>query len=49
MDDMGLWELNEAFAAKATYCRDKIGIPNENLNVNRWLHFYWTSIWNEWC
>jgi acetyl-CoA C-acetyltransferase len=29
-----LWELNEAFAVQALYCRDHIGIPNELLNVN---------------
>ncbi|MEE2526361.1 acetyl-CoA C-acyltransferase [Hyphobacterium sp. HN65] len=34
MDDIGLWELNEAFAVQVLYCRDKLGIPNENLNVN---------------
>jgi acetyl-CoA C-acetyltransferase len=34
MDDIGLWELNEAFACQVIYCRDKLGIPNENLNVN---------------
>ncbi len=34
MDDIGLWELNEAFASQVLYCRDKLGIPNENLNVN---------------
>jgi acetyl-CoA C-acetyltransferase len=34
MDDIGLWELNEAFAVQVIYCRDKLGIPNENLNVN---------------
>lgn len=34
MDDIGLWELNEAFAVQVVYCRDKLGIPNENLNVN---------------
>ncbi|SDT97223.1 acetyl-CoA C-acyltransferase [Halopseudomonas salegens] len=34
MDDIGLWELNEAFASQVVYCRDKLGIPNENLNVN---------------
>ena len=34
MDDIDLWELNEAFAVQALYCRDKLGIPNENLNVN---------------
>ena len=34
MDDIDLWELNEAFAVQALYCRDKLGIPNENFNVN---------------
>ena len=34
MDDIGLWELNEAFACQVIYCRDKLGIPGENLNVN---------------
>ncbi len=34
MDDIGLWELNEAFAVQVIYCRDKLGIPMENLNVN---------------
>ncbi|QYU68448.1 acetyl-CoA C-acyltransferase [Leptolyngbya sp. 15MV] len=32
--DVGLWELNEAFAVQVLYCRDKLGIPNELLNVN---------------
>ncbi len=34
MDDIDLWELNEAFASQVLYCRDKLGIPNENLNVD---------------
>ena len=34
MDDIGLWELNEAFAVQALYCRDKLGIPNDILNVD---------------
>jgi acetyl-CoA C-acetyltransferase len=34
VNDIGLWELNEAFACQALYCRDQLGIPNENLNVN---------------
>lgn len=34
MDDIGLWELNEAFAVQVLYCRDKLGIPNDILNVN---------------
>jgi len=32
--DIGLWELNEAFACQVLYCRDKLGIPNDRLNVN---------------
>ena len=32
--DIGLWELNEAFAVQVLYCRDKLGIPAERLNVN---------------
>ena len=34
MQDIGLWELNEAFAVQVIYCRDKLGIPNDRLNVN---------------
>ena len=34
MDDIDLWELNEAFAVQVIYCRDKLGIPNEILNVD---------------
>ena len=34
MDDIDLWELNEAFAVQVVYCRDCLGIPDENLNVN---------------
>ncbi len=34
MDDVGLWELNEAFAVQVIYCRDRLGIPDENLNVD---------------
>jgi len=34
LDDVGLWELNEAFAVQVIYCRDKLGIPNERLNVD---------------
>jgi len=34
MEDIGLWELNEAFAVQVIYCRDKLGIPDELLNVN---------------
>ena len=34
MDDIGLWELNEAFAVQVIYCRDRLGIPNDKLNVN---------------
>jgi acetyl-CoA C-acetyltransferase len=34
VDDIGLWELNEAFAVQVLYCRDKLGIPDALLNVN---------------
>ena len=34
IEDIGLWELNEAFAVQVIYCRDKLNIPNEILNVN---------------
>jgi acetyl-CoA C-acetyltransferase len=34
MSDIGLWELNEAFAVQVLYCRDRLGIPDELLNVN---------------
>lgn len=34
VDDIGLWELNEAFAVQVIYCRDKLGIDNDKLNVN---------------
>ncbi|MBH1943838.1 acetyl-CoA C-acyltransferase [Erythrobacter sp. YJ-T3-07] len=34
IDDIGLWELNEAFAVQVLYCRDKLGIPDDKLNVN---------------
>ncbi|KRB86954.1 acetyl-CoA acetyltransferase [Sphingomonas sp. Root710] len=33
-EDIGLWELNEAFAVQVLYCQDKLGIPDERLNVN---------------
>ncbi|WEJ69969.1 acetyl-CoA C-acyltransferase [Pseudomonas sp. PSE14] len=33
-DDIGLWELNEAFACQVLFCQDKLGIPDERLNVN---------------
>jgi acetyl-CoA C-acetyltransferase len=34
LQDVGLWELNEAFAVQVIYCRDKLGIPNDRLNVD---------------
>ena len=34
VNDIDLWELNEAFAVQVLYCRDKLGIPNDRLNVN---------------
>jgi len=34
VDDIGLWELNEAFAVQVLYCRDKLEIPDDRLNVD---------------
>jgi acetyl-CoA C-acetyltransferase len=34
VDDVGLWELNEAFAVQVLYCQDRLGIPDDRLNVN---------------
>jgi acetyl-CoA C-acetyltransferase len=34
VDDIDLWELNEAFAVQVVYCRDRLGIPMEKLNVD---------------
>ncbi|HZV84565.1 MAG TPA: acetyl-CoA C-acyltransferase [Brevundimonas sp.] len=34
VDDIGIWELNEAFAVQVIYCRDRLGIPDERLNVS---------------
>lgn len=34
MEDVGIWELNEAFASQVIYCRDTLGIPEERLNVS---------------
>jgi acetyl-CoA C-acetyltransferase len=34
LEDVGLWELNEAFAVQVLYCRDRLGIPDERLNVD---------------
>jgi acetyl-CoA C-acetyltransferase len=34
IDDIDLWELNEAFACQVVYCRDKLGIPHDKINVN---------------
>jgi len=34
IEDIGLWELNEAFASQVLYCRDKLGIPSDRLNVD---------------
>ena len=34
IDDIDLWELNEAFACQVVYCRDRLGIPSDRLNVN---------------
>ncbi len=32
--DIGLWELNEAFASQVLYCRDRLGIPDDRINVS---------------
>ena len=34
VSDIGLWEVNEAFACQVIYCRDQLGIPDDRLNVN---------------
>jgi acetyl-CoA C-acetyltransferase len=34
LEDVDLWELNEAFAVQVIYCRDRLGIPDDRLNVN---------------
>jgi acetyl-CoA C-acetyltransferase len=34
IDDIGLWELNEAFAVQVLYCRDTLGIPDDRLNID---------------
>jgi acetyl-CoA C-acetyltransferase len=34
VDDIGIWELNEAFASQTLYCRDRLGIPEDRLNVS---------------
>jgi acetyl-CoA C-acetyltransferase len=34
VQDIGLWELNEAFAVQVIYCRDRLGIPDDKLNVD---------------
>ncbi|NWG52178.1 MAG: acetyl-CoA C-acyltransferase [Hydrogenophilaceae bacterium] len=34
IDDIGIWELNEAFAVQVVYCRDRLGIPHDRLNVD---------------
>ena len=34
VENVGLWELNEAFAVQVIYCRDRLGIPDDRLNVN---------------
>ena len=34
IDDIDYWEINEAFASQLIYCRDRLGIPDDRLNVN---------------
>ena len=40
MDDIDLWELNEAFATQVLYCRDKLGIPQEQAQRRRRRHLH---------
>lgn len=49
MDDIDLWELNEAFAVQVIYCRDELGIPNDKLNVNGGRDLYRSSVRNVRC
>ena len=48
VDDIGLWELNEAFAVQVIYCRDQLGIDNDKLNGKRRCDFDRASVWHEW-
>src|SRR6202012_3370960 len=43
VEDIGLWELNEAFAVQVIYCRDRLGIPDDKLNVDGGAHAVGTS------
>ncbi len=46
MDDIGLWELNEAFAVQVLYCRDRLGIPNEPAQRQWRRDFDRPSLWH---
>lgn len=48
IEDIGLWELNEAFAVQVIYSRDQLGIPNELLNVNGGAISIGHPLWHEW-
>ncbi len=47
VDDIDLWELNEAFAVQVVYCRDRLGIPMERLNVDGGVHRHRPSLRHE--
>src|SRR5262249_32793664 len=48
IDDIDLWELNEAYAVQVIYCRDKLGIDPEKLNVNGGSIFNGPPLWDDW-
>ena len=48
MNDVELWELNEAFAVQVIYRRDRLGIDPEKLNVNGGLYFHRSSLRHDW-
>jgi acetyl-CoA C-acetyltransferase len=48
VDDIGLWELNEAFAVQVLYCRDQLGIDNDKLNVDGGAIAVGTPLRHEW-
>jgi hypothetical protein len=47
VDDIGLWELNEAFAVQALYCRDQLGIDPDKLQRQRRRHLHRPSLWHD--
>ena len=49
VDDIDLWELNEAFACQVLYCRDHLGIDPDKYNVNGGANLHRTSLRNDRC